>query len=373
VTIEGIPHCADDRSTKHYRLFVNVMAAHPGEAGAVVVCCNDPAGAATTRAVPLSAGDGDVEKESPLCTFKVRHPSMDVGARPCTPHAPSKQLLSHLYSSPTNNYRHFIHDQARAWPLTNRLSKFPDAILLPILPLLLQIVVRLTTSAVVFAASVAGRSRRGPVSFSSSSYLAPSTTTTTYLLSRLFLYICICYFRMYILYLFLNYLEDNTTGLSWGSSTSSSSSSCWYQPYLQRSTSSLSLSIDDSSYCSYRRAFDFSDHIVLYYGQILPIATAETLMTIMTAMTMTNYDRRRGGCSTSAVVLAVGSFFYLLSLYAIVSRAGYGTAAYFHTGTEVYVGYLIGQLCITLPLAYRQYQGWYPFVGPHPRAPVTIT
>jgi hypothetical protein len=249
------------------------------------------------------------------------------------------------------------------------MSRFPDAILLPILPLLLQIVVRVTTSAVMFAVVVgAGPWRHGPIS-SSSSHLPLSTTTMTCLLSRLFLYICICYFRMYILYLFLNHLEDKTATLSWGS-TSSSSSICWYQPYLQRSSSLSIANIDDYNYCSHRRAFDFSDHIVLYYGQILPIATAETLSTIMTATMTSSHDRRQGW----AVVVAVGSFLYLLYLHVIVNRAAYGTAAYFHTGTEVYVGYFIALVCVALPLAHRQRQGWYPFAGPpHPRAATTIT
>lgn len=209
------------------------------------------------------------------------------------------------------------------------------------------------------------------------------TTTTGLLLSRLFLYICICLFRMCILYLLLNHLEDNySTAASWVSSTSSSSSSCWYQPYLQQRSASLISSNDTNSYCSYRRAFDFSDHMVLYYGQILPIATAETLSTITTTtatmmMTTMNHDhhrQRRRSCSTGVVVLlAAATFLYLLYLHAIVNRAAYGTAAYFHTSAEVYAGYLIGLLCVTWPLAHMQCHGWYPFAGPQPHHPSTTT
>jgi hypothetical protein len=306
--------------------------------------------------------------------YDIHQWTLSFGAGPFSSLFPPTTFLSSLFlPNKQPQRRQYIHDQARTWPLTNRLSKFPDAILLPILPLLLQIVVRLI-SAVLAAAAVAGRWRRGPISSSSSHLLF--TTTTTDLLSRLFLYICICYCRMYILYLFLNYLEDHTAA-SWGStsSTLSSSTSCWYQPYLQRSTLSImSSSIDDSTYCSYRRAFDFSDHMVLYYGQILPIATAETLMMIRMAMiTMTtNHDDRRRGW---IVVLAVGSVLYLLYLYAIVNCAAYGTAAYFHTSAEVYVGYFIALLCITLPLAQMQCHGRYPFGPPqYPRAaPATFT
>jgi hypothetical protein len=103
VTIEGIQHfCADndDRNTNYYRLFVNVMAAHPDETDAVVVCCDHPV--TTTKAAPSSAGDGDnVETESPLCIFKVRHTSMDVCAGP----------FSSLVSPNNNIEQQYIHER----------------------------------------------------------------------------------------------------------------------------------------------------------------------------------------------------------------------------------------------------------------------
>jgi hypothetical protein len=237
--------------------------------------------------------------------------------------------------------------------LAGRLSRFPDAIIIPLIPCLLQLVTSLFLVAVAVVAEWHGQRQPQRSLGNNASVLVFQKSTLT----RLCLYIGICFFRMYILYWLFNRMED-----TW--SFAEISSPCWYAQYLQPPPSTMTTMTTTAVDCVRQRAFDFSDHVVLYYGQILPIVTAE----VFYLTTTVQHDHARSPASSSAgstatmmtmmmtmtmmirTLLLVG---FLLYLYAVVGRAAYGTAAYFHTGAEVYGGYLVS-LLVSLPLAHWQ-------------------
>lgn len=169
--------------------------------------------------------------------------------------------------------------------------------------------------------------------------------------------------------------------------SSDTTTSCWYQDWLR----------DDQPMC-YGRSFDFSDHVVLYMAQILPICLAETLegmqqpltvppRRIMSTQTMSLLTSMNGGINPSAdgvddgslssssssssfptcprplnVVIALGTLY----LYLITLWGSYRTTAYFHTGPEVFIGFAVS-LLLQWPLfilqcrpgPFRNVQEWF--------------
>ena len=77
---------------------------------------------------------------------------------------------------------------------------------------------------------------------------------------RLALYVTIMILRGFVLYQGMNQVEQHLL------SGKNQQDGCWYDAWLR----------PDQSTC-YGRGFDFSDHMVLYYAQILPIVLVETL------------------------------------------------------------------------------------------------
>jgi hypothetical protein len=141
-------------------------------------------------------------------------------------------------------------------------------------------------------------------------------------LVRLSLYLAVFMFRTFVLFLGANMLEHALVD--------SAVEVCWYSD-LHRGPSS----------CHGSR-FDFSDHTVLYFGQILPIALFEFLHIFVS----------HHWNSTWKFTMSV-LFCYLPYLYYITLYGEFNTAAYFHTGSEIAVGYVIS-LLIQVPLAYLQ-------------------
>ena len=168
---------------------------------------------------------------------------------------------------------------------------------------------------------------------------------------RLFLYIGIMLFRGFILYQGMNQLED------WF--TTENPSDCWYQDWLRPNQSTC-----------YGRRFDFSDHIVLYFAQLVPIGLLETLDILFSKTSRSNAAVMRRQSSADSeddvenfthhhashskspqhkrTALIVASLVYL---YGITLWSAHRTAAYFHTAGEVVVGYGVS-LMIQLPLYY---------------------
>jgi hypothetical protein len=128
------------------------------------------------------------------------------------------------------------------------------------------------------------------------------------------------FLRALVLYQGMNQIEDRIL--------QPPTDTCWYRSWLR----------DDQSEC-YGRIFDFSDHIVLYFAQILPIALVECLDAMTPSTTMLALERR------TRIGLVVGTLY----LYAITLVSAFKTTAYFHTGPEVLAGYAVS-LVIQLPL-----------------------
>lgn len=134
------------------------------------------------------------------------------------------------------------------WPLVKRLTRFPEAWLLPLVPWIC-----------------------------SGLFLVQQQTVksfpSTYMWRRLGLYTTIMIFRGFVLYQGMNYIEDRLVRIH--HQQEGEVHNCWYQNLLR----------PDQSSC-YGRAFDFSDHVVLYFAQIIPIALWETIIGFITVTSL---------------------------------------------------------------------------------------
>ena len=224
--------------------------------------------------------------------------------------------------------------QASTPPLALRLARFPDAWLLPLFPLLLRLLF------MIYKAYVSSDGRLLSGIIDSSSVIVPA-------LRRLGFYIALLNFRGWVLYVALNGIEDLIVRPS--------SAPCWYHEWLR----------DDQPDCT-GRVFDFSDHIVLYFAQILPIALLEfvyswkdqywkehqhNLQTTSPARmssinSLQNTDHIGKTLSKLVPVCLLCGMAYL---YFITYLGVFKTAYYFHTGSEVIAGFLVS-LLVHVPL-----------------------
>ena len=189
-------------------------------------------------------------------------------------------------------------------PLYRRLSRFPDAWIIPLVPILLRGV------ALVWETLLTNR---------------PSESWSTYL-TRFNVYMLVLSVRFFVLFVGFNWAEGQIVG--------SPPAECWFSDFVkQREGRSACKSIP----------FDFSDHTVLYFGQILVIPLTEIVYTWLVPFTTAS-----GGILVSRL-LSAG----LLYLYLITLLGEFHTAAYHHTGGEIFLGYAIS-LLLQLPLAYVQ-------------------
>ncbi len=241
------------------------------------------------------------------------------------------------------------------------MARFPDAWLLPLFPLILRALWLIRFPSVVDHHHGSGDGNFSSYSLSSAVWGLHLTT----LLRRFYFYVLLLNVRGWILYLGFNELEDYVLGMTarWLPS-SSAYPSCWYKSYFtpthQQPTPHLT-----STSC-YGRAFDFSDHIVLYCAQILPIALTEVLYGLVVPIRWNELTRFPGASTTTsnhqqqlleAVLhprrriewLPLVSLLGLLYLYLITCWGMFKTAAYFHTRDEILVGYTIS-LLIQIPL-----------------------
>jgi len=116
---------------------------------------------------------------------------------------------------------------------------------------------------------------------------------------------------------------------------------CWYQDFLQPSKRQINC---------YGRKFDFSDHMVLFFGHTLPVMLFELLFCILVTYWRSHSSsfslRLFPSNAARTLLIAAVVYFNFITLLAV-----HKTAAYFHTGSEVVVGYLIS-LVVQLPLGY---------------------
>jgi len=179
--------------------------------------------------------------------------------------------------------------------LARRLTRLPEAWLLPLFPVLI----------------------RGVVQFARSHQQIGSITVNGK--RRFYLYIGLIQIRVWVLYLLFDKVEDLVV--------QSAGDTCWYDRFRH----------NYQAPCQ-GTATDYSDHIVLFFAQILPIAFTEVLFSFV-APYWKNHS------FLVPAILSTG----LLYLYVITLFAVYKTVAHFHTLFEVVVGYCIS-LLIQIPL-----------------------
>ena len=199
-------------------------------------------------------------------------------------------------------------------PFLGRLAKFPDAWLIPLFPLLLRIGFRTYQTLL----------ERG--------HLVLDTTFGVYSFRRLVFYFLLMQFRGWFLYVALNSIEDNYLN------EEVNQTNCWYQDWLPTT-------LAKSSPICRGRKFDFSDHVVLYYAQILPIALLETLHSLNRPYWPFRFFRR----IALPILLTTGMCY----LYFITFLGVFKTATYFHTPKESLAGYGVSLLA-HLPLCTLQ-------------------
>lgn len=218
-------------------------------------------------------------------------------------------------------------------PLANRLARWPDAWLLPLFPLFLRILYM-----GVQQASRSWEQSTGSVRWANLNTWLPLMAA----IRRLGYYIILLNFRGWILYVGLNAVEDVIV-------RPVEPTTCWYHELLR----------DDQPQC-FGRVFDFSDHIVLYYAQILPLSMFEFLHSLEYPYWRHAHGPHSGLSNwfeemlERAVPLSLSAA--MVYLYFITCLGVYKTAVYFHTGVEVLVGFLISQM-IHMPLCYIQCAG----------------
>lgn len=157
--------------------------------------------------------------------------------------------------------------------------------------------------------------------------------------------------RGWILYLFLTMLQNKTIEITGWTNDSHSNDVCWYQ-YLLRGRK--------KTYNCYGRSFDFSDHIVLFYAHILSAILFETFFWFVIPIWSWNISRSHGKSQSGTLlfpryiseklaticIITISSYIYFLT-----SHAAFKTAAYFHTPSEIVIGYFISMF-VQMPLAY---------------------
>lgn len=195
-------------------------------------------------------------------------------------------------------------------PLTRRLTKLPEAWMVPLFPLMIR-------------AAVEFLSQRPTASTSDDGTASKRQKEVNVLTTRRFwLYFGLMQLRGFVLYLLFDAIENQIVYSGWDS--------CWYDGVLRT----------NQSVCK-GRARDFSDHVVLTFSQILPIPLTEVLFSFVAP-----FWRDRGPYGKVAPTLLVTGLLYV---YAISFVGVYKTAAHFHTQSELIVGYLIS-LVVQIPL-----------------------
>ncbi len=173
-----------------------------------------------------------------------------------------------------------------------RLSKIPEAWLVPLFPLMVRWVVQ---------------------------YIQKKECYSKYTMRRFFLYFGLLLFRGFVLYLLFDYLESLIV--------QPAVNECWYDANLKSYQGSCQ-----------GQTFDYSDHVVLFFAQILPIPFTEVLFSFVVPYWKDKSFLVPTILSTTMV------FLYLITFVSV-----YRTVGYFHTLPEIWVGYLIS-LLIQVPL-----------------------
>ena len=251
-------------------------------------------------------------------------------------------------------------------PFARRLTKFPDSWLLPLIPILLRLVT------VQFRRLFASNSTCSPNHPNTGVPVAkdacePHHHSHWVTLRRLLSYVVVMNFRGWALYILFNMFQDTIAsrffsssstaeevGVHDGGTTMDNMEHCWYRELLHSSK-------QDDPAC-YGRRFDFSDHVVLFFGHVLPVVLFEVLFCFLLPFwpSSPTADKKGGQIGTASstrqhtlhLPTGVVPIFLLVSfvyLNILVFMAVHRTAAYFHTSTEIVCGYAIS-LLVQIPL-----------------------
>jgi hypothetical protein len=354
------PHKVGDATCK--RVFLNVMASSPDEKDAII-CCEPLKSGGGKRKIPkisqqeLEQQQQQQQHEHPLWINQhVLNREDDIYTNADNGDEDSDTTTTSWTTTTSKRLRQQFLDicpQPRATrvrlPFVNRLAKFPDAWLLPLFPLLIRMCLRLYQSYL----EPESPTPSPQLSSSSSSSSVPSryfydkinrgsggggdTTFGIYTFRRLLLYFMIMLFRGAFLFMALNGIEDQIARYSPPTTRTSGDgkpSSCWYSSLLNESQPGC-----------YGRIFDFSDHIVLYFAQLLPIALLEYLHSLERPYWPFRCFRKRA----MPVLLTLA----MLYLYTLVFVGVYKTASYFHTTSEIIAGFCVSLIAM-LPLGWVQ-------------------
>jgi len=222
------------------------------------------------------------------------------------------------------SYEGFLcSQQIKPLPLVKSITRLPDLMILTFLPVLLQLIIHLY----------------GWTVQKDDTHLDRARTTA----SRLLLYIFIIIFRVYGLYICLSKVQTYIHGF-WSTRLTSEMlesadqqtiDTCWYGDFLMRRN------VNDSCY---GQQFDFSDHVVLFFAQSLTCMLIES--------TSCSTPQRKGKVISFDIETVLSRFlsFFFVYLNSTTLLVAYSTAAYFHTPTEIVIGYMIS-LVVQIPIA----------------------
>jgi len=222
------------------------------------------------------------------------------------------------------SYEGFLcSQQKKPLPLVKSITRLPDLMILTFLPVLLRLIIHLYGWMVQMDDT------------------HPDKTRTTAI--RLLLYIFIIIFRVYGLYICLSkvqtYIHEfwnpRLTSEMLESADQQAMNTCWYGEFLMKRNVKNSC---------YGQQFDFSDHIVLFFAQSLPCMLIES--------TSFSTPQRKGKALSFYIdtVLSWSLSFFFVYLNSTTLLVAHSTAAYFHTPTEVAIGYMIS-LVVQIPIA----------------------
>lgn len=246
-------------------------------------------------------------------------------------------------------------------PFARRLTKFPDSWLLPLIPILLRVVT--VQFRRLFASNGNNNIHPNAGVAVAKDALEPHHHSHWVTLRRLLSYVVVMNFRGWALYILFNMIQDSIASRFSSSSVEeveaddggTTMEQCWYRELLYSSKK-------DDPTC-YGRRFDFSDHVVLFFGHVLPVVLFEVLFCFLLPFwpsSSPKVDKKDGQIGTSSSarehmlhlptgfvpIFLLVSFVYLNIL---VFMAVHRTAKYFHTSTEIVCGYAIS-LLVQIPL-----------------------
>jgi len=225
------------------------------------------------------------------------------------------------------SYKGLLCSQFKPLPLMKSTTRLPDLLILTFAPVLLRLLIHLC-------------------GWMTSTHSAHKDGIRT-AVNRFILYIFIMLFRFYFLYICLGLFQIPSIN----NLDQKSIENCWYGEFLTKRNATSS--------CDGQR-FDFSDHVVLFFAQSLPILIFEATIHHYTTLWPSNTSDgikltfQRGAESIPIYILntVMASCLSLLFIYlnVITLLEAHSTTSYFHTVTESIVGYVI-TLVVQIPLA----------------------